>query len=73
MNTATLTIITLFACGITLATLWTYERMVRDLRYQIELKDEHLRQCEHLLASMVRHPAGQVTPDLRIVSGNEAS
>ena len=73
MNTATLTLIALFASGVTLATVFVYERLVADLRERIARQDEHISQCEFLLASMVRHPAGQVTPDLRLLRGGEGA
>ena len=56
-------------------TVVVYGRIVRELRYQIELKDEHLRQCQHLMTAMRAHPAGKrLSPDLTLITGgNEAS
>ena len=57
-----------------LGTIWVYESMVRELRFQVDLRDQHIRQCTHLIASMTRHPAkGRISPDLRLVGTQDAS
>jgi hypothetical protein len=51
-----------------IVTIYFYERYVRELRYQIAIKDDHLRQCAHLISAMRRHPAnGDVSANLRLV------
>ena len=67
--TATAVIVLLIASATTLLTCLWYERYVRELRYQIAIKDDHLRQCAHLIAAMRRHPAKgvDVSPNLRLV------
>jgi len=57
-----------------LGTIWVYESMVRELRFQVQLRDDHIRSCQHLIASMTRHPAkGRVSPDLRLISSEDVS
>jgi hypothetical protein len=57
---------------VTVSTIVAYENFVKRLRAEIAYKDEHIHQCQHLISSMVRHPAGQVSPNLRIVQhGND--
>jgi hypothetical protein len=59
----------ILATGCLVLTVLFYERYVRELRYQIALKDEHLRQCQGLIATMRRHPAKgvDVSANLRLV------
>ena len=71
MNTATLTIITLLACGLALATVWAYEKALREERWRRQRAEEHAETCQHLVATMSRHPAGKrISADLHIVSGD---
>ena len=71
MNTATATIITLFACGLALATVYVYEKVLRDLRYQVEIARDHADQCQALMATMQAHPSGKrISPDLALIKGS---
>ncbi len=70
MNSATATLIVLFACGLTLATIYTYERLVRDLRVEAELARDHADQCQALMTAMQEHPSGKrISPDLVVLPG----
>jgi len=72
---ATAIVIVLISSATTLITLLVYERVVRDLRYQVHIAEEHARACQHLVATMTRHPAGkQMGPaNLRLITSQDAS
>jgi len=71
MNTATATIITIFAATLTLVTVLVYDRIVRDLRYQVEIARDHADQCQALMATMRAHPSGKrISPDLALIKGS---
>ena len=66
---ATLTVLALMACLIVLATLWTYERRIADLRRE---RDEFEADCElfsQLLIdnAIARHPATLQSTNVRVL------
>ena len=66
---ATALVIVLISTATTLVTLLVYERVVRDLRWELQRSRDHIASCQHLIAAMTRHPAGsQMGPtNLRLV------
>ena len=70
---ATALILVLISTATTLVTLLVYERVVRDLRYRVQLAEDHADQCQHLVAAMTRHPAKGTYPNLTVVRAGDAS
>ena len=74
-----LAILLMFACAtITAGTVVVYERALRVARYQVKREraysatrrhlDDELER--HLQDAMDHHPAGRISPDLRLVTGD---
>ena len=66
----TFTLLIVFACvGMVIATLVTYEHMLREARRERDRAVEHCEQAQALLTAASRHPAVRRLPGLSVIDG----